>query len=178
MFPQSLEHQRVGHVFAGSNDIGVDLLHADLGVLDRPVIGDHHPVEPIGIGVPHVVDHPVLPVGGVLGVDVMIPGQPAISAPRAFHRFTLRRGRGSCRAGRGEHADGGARTEHAGCLEEPTPVHLVRREFGVVDLQVQHRAQLGRFTAVVGVTMGVVMIVNLAAVGVLHADLTSRNCPE
>jgi len=83
MFPfQALEDQDVVlERCAGGDDVGVDLLHADPAVGHAPVVGDDDPVEAEGGGVHGLVGDPVHPVRAVLGVDVVVSGQPLVAVP-------------------------------------------------------------------------------------------------
>lgn len=165
---QTLEHQGTGHIPAGGDDIGIDLLDADLGVLHRAVVGDHHPAEAVGVGVPDLIDHPVLAVRGELGVDVMIAGQPPVPTALPVHRLTGGSGRRRRCGRRGQHADRRARAQHTGGLEEPPASQFVRRQVVVLDLQIHDGAQHRRFASVMAVPVTVGMFVDLAAVAVLH----------
>ncbi len=61
---------------AGRADVRVDLLHTDPGVGDAAVVGDDQPVHAVPGALADLVDDAVLAVAAVLGVDVVVAGQP------------------------------------------------------------------------------------------------------
>jgi hypothetical protein len=67
-------------LLAGCEHIGVGLLDGVLLVGDVAVIGDHHPIESVRCSAVDLLRDRVHRVVAVLGVDVVVAGQPAVSS--------------------------------------------------------------------------------------------------
>ncbi|GAA3293933.1 hypothetical protein GCM10020295_17140 [Streptomyces cinereospinus] len=111
---QALEDEGVLVGGAGLLDVGVDLLHADLGVRGAAVVGDDQPVHAVLGALANLVDDAVLAVAAVLGVDVVVAGQPQEALAAAAGARGGGRGRGAR-----QHAAGGqARAQQAGPAQQ------------------------------------------------------------
>ncbi len=76
MFHSSPWKTSVSVLLPGLLDVGVDLVDTDLGVRLAAVVGDDHPVQTVPGALPDLVADAVLAVAAVLGVDVVVTGQP------------------------------------------------------------------------------------------------------
>jgi hypothetical protein len=166
---QTLEDQRVGDLVAGRDDLRVHQVHTDLGVLHAGVVGNDHPVQAVCVGLPYVVDDPVLRVRAVLGVDVMVTGQPQVAAgPRIAALRLAVRGR---LARPGQHTAGRqAGAQQTRTSQHGTPRQLRWRQLRVRYGQVERRGQGSGVTTmrVVVVPMPVIVTVVMA---VAHCQL-------
>lgn len=71
-----LEHQGTDVVLTRRDDLGVGGLDAELPVLELAVVSDYHPVQAILRRAGDLLGDQILPVGAVVGVDVVITHQP------------------------------------------------------------------------------------------------------
>ena len=81
---QALEDDEVRVALARREELRVGLLQDDLVVLGTPVVGNHAEVEPAAGGAVDLLDHLVAPVDAVLGVDVVVAGQPQPAGVRGL----------------------------------------------------------------------------------------------
>ena len=137
---EALEDQGVADLVAGGDDVRVHLVDADLGVRDAAVVGDDHPVQAVRVGVPYLVDHPVLRVAAVLRVDVVVAGQPqqAVGPRVTFARSPARRGGVGGRSARScedaRRSRGGASAGHTGPSQKGPSRQVGRGKFGIGDV--------------------------------------------
>ena len=169
---QPLEDQRaIAEPLARAQDVGVDLLHADLGVLVGAVVGDDHPAQAVGRGVLDVVGHAVLRVRGVLGVGVVVAGEPEVALLR--RRRGARATRGGRRGGQAHRAAaaddaGRADAEQARRAQEAPPSHLRGLQGLVGDVGVQGGLEVSglvRMAVVVPVAVVVPHVVRPSVTG-------------
>jgi hypothetical protein len=157
---QALKDQHVLVGLTGSDNVRVDFLHANPHVGGAAVVGNDQPVHPVRTALADLVDDPVDRIRAVLGVDVVVTGEPEVSVLAGLPgRSSGGRRRAAEDAGR---RDTGAKQT---CAAQHLPARQGRwRNFRVGDAQV---GDLGSDL------IGLRVLVNVRMVTVSHARLRS-----